>query len=248
MATVTKNQYTGDGSNTIFSITFPYIEFSDVKVYVDDVLKTQDTDYIFANATSISFLTAPANGASVLLQRVTASEDLKFTFFPGSAIRARDLNDNFTQSLYVIQEADIEADSATTAANEAITTANTAKATADTAKTTADTALAGVTTAQNAATSAQASATSAQASATQAQTDAAQAATDAATAVSTANAADTKAQTALDSISAGPVQSVNGKTGVVTLTTSDLTNDSGYITNADAPINNIDLTLLPTLP
>ena len=248
MATVTKNEYTGDGVTTIFSITFPYIEFSDVKVYVDGALKTQDSDYIFATATSISLVTAPAVDAPVVLQRVTSSEDLKFTFFPGSAIRARDLNDNFTQSLYVIQEADIEADSATDAAEEAVKAAKEAKEVADLAKDTADDALEGVETAEAAAVSAQTSATAAQTSADNAEASAQQAQTDANQALTTANEANAKADEALDAVSAGPVQSVNGKTGVVSLTTSDLTNDSGYITSADAPINNIDLTLLSTLP
>lgn len=248
MATVTKNEYTADGSTSIFTITFPYIEFSDVKVYLDDTLQTITTDYIFSTATTVSFTAVPIKDAKVVLERVTSSENLKFTFFPGSAIRARDLNDNFTQSLYVIQEADIEADTATDAAEEAEKKAEEAKTTADAAKKTADDALAGVTTAESAATSAQASATSAQTSATAAATSASDAAADAADAKTIANNADAKADQALNAVSSGPVQSVNGQTGTVVLKTSDLTNDSGYLTSADAPINNIDLTLLSPLP
>ena len=55
MTTITKNEYTGDGSNSIFNITFPYIEFEDVKVFIDSVLQTIDDDYTFATATAISF-------------------------------------------------------------------------------------------------------------------------------------------------------------------------------------------------
>ena len=246
--TVTKNEYTGDGSTQIFSITFPYIEFSDVKVFVDSVLQSIETDYVFSNATQISFLTAPPVDSKVLLERVTSSDDIKITFFPGSAIRARDLNDNFTQTLYVIQEADIEADSATEAALEAVRVANEAKADAsealssatealadaEDAQTAANSALAGVTTAVNAANQASSDAATAEAAATQASIDAA--------------AAQQAAQDAADAVSDGPVVSVNGKQGLVVLTTSDIANDSGYITVNEVPVNNIDLTILPSLP
>lgn len=117
----TQNQYTGDGSNQLFSFTFPYIEESDVVVSVDGVVKTVITDYIFSNATTIGMNTAPASGAVVLIERNTSADDLKATFFPGSAIRARDLNDNFTQNLYVTQESQA-------LTNTAVATANTAAA------------------------------------------------------------------------------------------------------------------------
>ena len=35
----------------------------------------------------------------------------------------------------------------------------------------------------------------------------------------------------------GGVESVNGRTGVVTLVVSDLANDAGYITAAEAPVS-----------
>lgn len=248
MATPTKNEYTADGSTQLFPFTFPYIEESDVVVSVDGTVLTILTEYIFSNATTIGFNTAPANGAKVLIQRVTSSDDLKATFFPGSAIRARDLNDNFTQNLYVTQESVINADDATNAAEDAARDAAIAVETANDALTQSAQALAGVSTAENAAVSAQASADAAAADAASAQSDASQAASDAAAAVVTANSAEAKADQALNSISAGPVQSVNSQTGVVVLKTSDLENDSGYITSADAPINNIDLTILPVLP
>ncbi len=95
----------GDGSTTLFPFTFEYLEESDVKVSVDGVVKTQTTDYTFANATTISFNTAPASGTdNVRIYRDTNVDELKATFFPGSAIRASDLNDNLTQNNYAVQE------------------------------------------------------------------------------------------------------------------------------------------------
>jgi hypothetical protein len=103
MAT-TSNTYTGNGSNKLFSITFPYLATSDVDVYLNGTLQTITTEYTFANATTVEFVAAPANGAVVLLDRSTDDSDNPATFFPGSSIKAADLNDNFDQTLYVVQE------------------------------------------------------------------------------------------------------------------------------------------------
>jgi microcystin-dependent protein len=152
MAT-TSNTYTGNGSNKLFSITFPYLETSDIDVYLNGVLQTITTEYTFANATTVEFVAAPANGAVVLLDRSTDDLTLQATFFPGSSIKANDLNFNFDQVLYLSQEtANIAANQSTaglqtqiTAANNtsntALTTANAANATANGIAGTANTAL-----------------------------------------------------------------------------------------------------------
>ena len=102
MAT-TQNTYTGNGSLTEYSFTFPYLEESDVKVSLDGVDQLT-TAYTLANATTISFNTAPANGVAIRIYRVTATDSAQATFFAGSAIRAQDLNDNNNQLLYATQE------------------------------------------------------------------------------------------------------------------------------------------------
>ena len=102
---ITQNTYTGNGSLTEYSFTFPYLEESDVRVSLDGVDQLT-TAYSFANATTISFNTAPANGVAIRIYRQTAQEAPPATFFAGSAIRASDLNDNFLQQLYVAQETD----------------------------------------------------------------------------------------------------------------------------------------------
>ena len=103
MAT-TQNTYTGNNSTTDYSFTFPYIKEADVKVSLDAVVKTQDTDYTFANATTISFGTAPGTGVAIRIFRDTDLENAVTTFFAGSAIRAEDLNDNTNQVLFSAQE------------------------------------------------------------------------------------------------------------------------------------------------
>jgi hypothetical protein len=103
MAT-TSNTYTGNGSNKLFSITFPYIDATDVDVYLNGTLQTITTQYTFANATTIEFVVAPGAGTKVYLQRTTENETNAATFFAGSSIKAADLNDNFDQALYTRQE------------------------------------------------------------------------------------------------------------------------------------------------
>jgi hypothetical protein len=98
---VTQNTYTGNGSTVLYSFTFPYLETTDVKVTVNGTITTA---YTFANATTIQFNTAPLAGAAIRIYRQTDDSSLRATFYSGSAIRAQDLNDDFTQNLYVAQE------------------------------------------------------------------------------------------------------------------------------------------------
>jgi hypothetical protein len=98
---VTQNSYTGNGSTTNYSFTFPYLKASDVKASIDAV---DTTAFTLANATTVQFNTAPANGAKIKIFRETGIDSLSATFYAGSAIKSEDLNDNFTQNLYVTQE------------------------------------------------------------------------------------------------------------------------------------------------
>jgi hypothetical protein len=120
---ITENQYTGNGSTVLYSFTFPYLETTDIKVSLNG---TVTTAYTLANATTIEFNTAPANGVAIRIYRVTDDAALSAQFYPGSAIRSTDLNDNFTQNLYVTQESNRDATQAITTADAATATANTA--------------------------------------------------------------------------------------------------------------------------
>ena len=127
MAT-TENTYTGDGSTTNFSFTFEYLEQSDVKASLGG---TATTAFTFANATTLSFTTAPANGVAIRIFRDTDIDTLKATFFPGSAVKAEDLNNNFNQTNFSSQESKAlaaQAPTALTNSQTAITTANAAAA------------------------------------------------------------------------------------------------------------------------
>lgn len=98
---LTQNLYTGDGSTVLFSFAFPYLSRDEVKVTLDG---SPSTDFTFATSTSLEFDTAPANGVKIRIYRDTDIDTSKATFVQGSAIRAADLNTNFTQIRYTSQE------------------------------------------------------------------------------------------------------------------------------------------------
>jgi hypothetical protein len=113
---LTEITYTGDGSDVTFGpIPFPYLEDSDVLITINGVATTAFT--IDPSTKIITFSTAPADGTVIRVYRNTNNDTLAATFISGSAIRAVDLNDNFTQNLYVIQEIDnnaVQTDGSTT--------------------------------------------------------------------------------------------------------------------------------------
>ena len=99
-----------NGGSTTYSFTFPYYKKSDVKVEVDNVLKTEnsagltDNDYT-VNNTQIVFNSATASGTgNVHIYRQTDVDSAKAVYAAGSSIRASDLNNNETQLLYAAQE------------------------------------------------------------------------------------------------------------------------------------------------
>ena len=83
MSAVTQNDYTGNGSTTNYSFTFPYLKASDVKCSLDAV---DTTAFTLANATTVQFNTAPTNGAKIKIFRETSVDNLTATFYAGSAI------------------------------------------------------------------------------------------------------------------------------------------------------------------
>ena len=102
MAT-TENTYTGNGTQTSYTFSFPYIKKEDVKVTLDNIGTTAFT--INDNTpTQVDFNVAPGNTVAIRIFRETDTTATSSTFFPGSAIRAQDLNRNFEQSLFIGQE------------------------------------------------------------------------------------------------------------------------------------------------
>ena len=110
----------GDGSKTQFSFDFPYVFKSEIHVYFwnvttkeyDEILTTDSTypwQVPSANPTIVEFTgtapPAPSDAtANIKIRRITNIDDIQALFNPGSAIRSDDLNSNFEQLRFAIQE------------------------------------------------------------------------------------------------------------------------------------------------
>ena len=253
MAT-TSNSYTANGSTVDFAFTFPYQNSTDIKVSVDEVVQSLTTHYTLHNATTIRFGTAPANTKKVKIYRDTDSSKLAATFYPGSAIRSGDLNDNYTQNLYVTQEAENDSTealgnsrvlesgayvSAITKAAAAVTTAGNADTKADTAISDSATALSTANSANTTAGNANTTAGNANTTATNANNTATTASNNATTATNTANAADTKADTAISTANSAASDATSAvstaNTASSTATTANNTANTAS-TNASAAV------------
>jgi hypothetical protein len=98
---VTEVFYSGDNITVLYAIPFPYLDPTDVNVTLDG---TVTTAFTFANASTIQFNTAPGYAVRIRIYRATLSAEPTATIYPGSSIKADDLNDNFKQNLFTTQE------------------------------------------------------------------------------------------------------------------------------------------------
>jgi hypothetical protein len=94
--------YTGNGVTQNYNVSFPYLDRSHVKVFLNNV---ETFAYTWINTSQIGFTTAPANGATILIKRVTPASPL-VDFTARSRWQTSDLNLATKQSLYIAQEAD----------------------------------------------------------------------------------------------------------------------------------------------
>ena len=119
-------EYQGNGTVSVFAFPFPYDFKTEVKVALwnnttkkhEDILTTDATypwEVNDANPTAVTFTgtvppSPPASDVNedpiynVRIYRITDMTDIRSVFNQGSAIRAADLNKNFEQLRYAIQE------------------------------------------------------------------------------------------------------------------------------------------------
>ena len=110
-----QNSYTGSqgtGTNSAdFSFTFPSFTTGEVKVEVDNVVKTLTTHYTVENYNTTSGGTVrftagniPTGTTPVRIFRQTDVDTAKATFTAGSSLKAGELNQNFKQLRHALQE------------------------------------------------------------------------------------------------------------------------------------------------
>jgi hypothetical protein len=97
--------YTGDGSTKIFTVPFPYLSASYVEVRVAGVLKAVTTHYTWLTSSTIQFVTAPANGATIFILRNTPKESRLVNYQDAAILREVDLDLDSDQAFHIVQEA-----------------------------------------------------------------------------------------------------------------------------------------------
>ena len=97
--------YTGNGSTTSYSVTFPYITTADVVVTVDGVTKTLTTDYTFSNSSTIAFGSAPANSSIIKITRSSNRNARLVDYQDGSTLTEASLDQDGNQAFFMAQEA-----------------------------------------------------------------------------------------------------------------------------------------------
>lgn len=95
--------HAADGVNDTFTVPFPYLHRSHVRVTLDDVLQVNPTDFTWATAGSIQFASVPSAGGVVRFERVTPTDPL-VNYTPSAALTLEDLQTDALQSLYRLEE------------------------------------------------------------------------------------------------------------------------------------------------
>ena len=110
MATTSKTHIVGgSGQAGPYNSSFPILADADVKVRVNNDIKSVTTHYTLDSSnTRITFTSGnhPSTGDKVIVYRDTDEDPIKSVFSSGSTLRSNELNDNFNQLLYIVQEND----------------------------------------------------------------------------------------------------------------------------------------------
>jgi len=96
--------YTGDASTSLFSISFALgtVNVDQIKVYLDDVLKTNIIDYTIVNNDSqVQFTTTPALGTTIDIRREQDDNSQEVDYQDTKQIKEKNL-DNSNKALYYL--------------------------------------------------------------------------------------------------------------------------------------------------
>lgn len=99
--------YTGDAVTSLFSISFALgiINVDQIKVYLDDVLKTNITDYIIINnASQVQFTTAPDSGVTIDIRREQDDNSVEVDYQDTKQIKEKNLDDSNKALYYLLHE------------------------------------------------------------------------------------------------------------------------------------------------
>ena len=99
--TETKVSYVGDGAARDFTVPFPYLLRTHISVTVDGTAAT----VTWPTAATVRLASAPANGASIVIERVSTGGGALVDFNDASVLGEVELNLASRQALYISEEA-----------------------------------------------------------------------------------------------------------------------------------------------
>ena len=99
----TRLTYTGDGYQTSFAISFPYLSSTHVRVYVNEVLQLNPMNYTIAGG-QVIFDDPPGVDAAIVIQRWTSPTAPLVDFSDGSTLKADELDTAYLHTFYLSQE------------------------------------------------------------------------------------------------------------------------------------------------
>lgn len=105
-------QYTGNGSTATFTVPFPYLLRSHVRLYYGlnlvtggyQTLLVDGTNYSWTNGTTVQLTVAPPNGTVLTIRRETPTTSRLVDWSDGSNMTAADMDTADLQNFYAIQE------------------------------------------------------------------------------------------------------------------------------------------------
>lgn len=95
-------EYTGNGTVKTFTVPFQYVKQDEISLFVNG---TETTDFAFTSANTVTLGSAPANGATVRIQRFTDIDSRAVDFVNGAVLSEEDLDTALTQVFNASQEA-----------------------------------------------------------------------------------------------------------------------------------------------
>ena len=105
MTAYSPTSYTGDGSTTDFTVSWPYLDADHVECYLDGV---ETSLFSIPTVGTIRFNTAPSASVAISIKRNTPIDPIA-VWNDGAVILGADLNTAFNQSLYLSEEAEARA-------------------------------------------------------------------------------------------------------------------------------------------
>lgn len=102
MSYYARTYYTGNGLTRDYTIGFPYLDKSHVKVYLNGSITT---GWTWLTSSSIRITVAPANGVVILIKRETSPGNRLVDYVSPSSLNETDLDTDSLQAFYLSQEA-----------------------------------------------------------------------------------------------------------------------------------------------